>query len=82
MNAIFLKVDVDRCADTAAALGVNAMPTFIFYRNKIKLDTIQGADPQKLENKIQTYYIEEDVSKNEETIHGHVRYSVHLISII
>lgn len=33
-KAVFLKVDVDKCQETAAAQGVSAMPTFIFYRNK------------------------------------------------
>lgn len=32
---MFLKVDVDRCAETAGAQGVSAMPTFIFYRNRV-----------------------------------------------
>lgn len=35
-RAVFLKVDVDKCQETAAAQGVSAMPTFIFYRNKVK----------------------------------------------
>lgn len=35
-RAVFLKVDVDKCQDTAAAQGVSAMPTFFFYRNKVK----------------------------------------------
>lgn len=35
-RAIFLKVDVDKCSDTAAGQGVSAMPTFIFYRNRVK----------------------------------------------
>lgn len=35
MKAVFLKVDVDKCQETAAAQGVSAMPTFIFYRNRV-----------------------------------------------
>ena len=32
---------MDACPDTAAAQGVRAMPTFIFYRNKNKIDSMQ-----------------------------------------
>lgn len=55
-KASFLKVDVDLCKETAASQGVSAMPTFILYRNKSKLDRIQGADPQALEAKVKQYY--------------------------
>lgn len=55
-NAVFLKIDVDKCQETAAAQGVSAMPTFIFYRNKTKVDRLQGADAASLEAKIQQYY--------------------------
>lgn len=51
-KAIFLKVDVDKCQDTAAAQGVSVMPTFIFYRNRAKIDRMQGADITALEAKI------------------------------
>lgn len=54
-RAIFLKVDVDKCQDTAAAQGVQAMPTFIFYRNKSKIDRVQGASVEALEAKIQQH---------------------------
>lgn len=54
-RAVFLKVDVDVCAETAAAQGVSAMPTFIFYRNKLKIDRLQGADIQSLESKIKQH---------------------------
>lgn len=54
-KAIFLKVDVDKCQDTAAGQGVSAMPTFIFYRNRSKIDRIQGADIMGLETKIQEH---------------------------
>jgi len=54
-KAIFLKVDVDECQDTAASQGVSAMPTFILYRNKAKVDRIQGANILNLEAKIQQH---------------------------
>ena len=48
----FLQVDVDQCQETAAANGVSEMPTFIFFRNKTKIDKIQGADNKALEEKV------------------------------
>ncbi|CAG9766186.1 unnamed protein product [Ceutorhynchus assimilis] len=70
-RAIFLKVDVDQCQETAAAQGVSAMPTFIFYRNKTKVDRLQGADPTSLESKIQQYYGSEE-GEEIEGIAGHM----------
>jgi len=58
-RAVFLKVDVDQCQETAAANGVSAMPTFIFFRNKTKIDKIQGADNKALEEKIKQHYGED-----------------------
>lgn len=55
-RAIFLKVDVDKCQETAAAEGVSSIPTFIFYKNKATLDRIQGVNPSALESKIQQFY--------------------------
>lgn len=43
---------MDVCQDTAAGQGVSAMPTFIFYRNRAKIDRIQGADVETLQTKI------------------------------
>ncbi|KAG5673752.1 hypothetical protein PVAND_003772 [Polypedilum vanderplanki] len=59
-KAIFLKVDVDKCQETAAMQGVSAMPTFIFYRNKSKIDKITGADIGGLEAKIKQHYSDAD----------------------
>ncbi|RZC38103.1 thioredoxin-like protein 1 [Asbolus verrucosus] len=70
-KAVFLKIDVDKCQETAAAQGVSAMPTFIFYRNKTKVDTLRGADPTALENKIQQYYGSED-GEEAEAVAGHM----------
>jgi len=58
-NTVFLKVDVDQCQETAAAHGVTAMPTFMFFRNKTKLDKLQGADNKALEDMIKKHYGEE-----------------------
>lgn len=54
-RAVFLKVDVDECPETAAANSVSAMPTFIFFRNKTKVDRIQGADTAALEEKVKQH---------------------------
>merc|ERR1712029_721754 len=53
------KVDVDQCQETAAGQGVTAMPTFLFFRNKTKIDKLQGADNKALEEKIVHHYGEE-----------------------
>jgi hypothetical protein len=45
--------------------GVSAMPTFIFYRNRSKIDRIQGADIQGLEAKIRQH-IGSDVTGGED----------------
>lgn len=51
-NVVFLKVDVDKCPESAASHSVSAMPTFIFFRNKGKVARIQGADAAALEAKL------------------------------
>lgn len=69
-KAIFLKVDVDKCSEVAMTQGVSAMPTFIFYRNKSKIDRIQGADPNTLEAKIKQHYGAEGSSGGDEPDYG------------
>lgn len=58
-QAVFLRVDVDKCVDTAVAQGISAMPTFLFYKNKTKIDLLQGADSATLESKVQQHYVAE-----------------------
>ncbi|XP_023346225.1 thioredoxin-like protein 1 [Eurytemora carolleeae] len=69
-RAVFLKVDVDECQDTAAALSVSAMPTFIFFRNKTKIDRIQGADTNALEEKVKQHYGEEGAEEEDAGVKG------------
>jgi len=55
-QALFLGVDVDRCRETAVQYGVTAMPTFILFRNRTRLDLVRGAHAQELEEKIKRHY--------------------------
>ncbi|CAF4782494.1 thioredoxin-like protein 1 [Pieris napi] len=71
-RAVFLKVDVDRCAETASTQGVTAMPTFIFYRNRTRVDRLQGADNSTLENKVRQHYGTEDAGDEDNSVAGHM----------
>ncbi|XP_025084263.1 thioredoxin-like protein 1 [Pomacea canaliculata] len=72
-KALFLKVDVDQCPETAQGQGVTAMPTFIFYRNKVKIDSLRGADPGALEEKIRKWYQEdEEEGEGDIPVKGHM----------
>nr|CAB3267399.1 thioredoxin-like protein 1 [Phallusia mammillata] len=51
-DVAFLKVDVDKCEDTARQYQVTAMPTFKFEHQGKILATFSGADGTKLESKI------------------------------
>jgi len=63
-QALFLGVDVDKCRETAVQQGVTAMPTFILYRNRVRVDTVKGAHPQELEEKIRRHYGESGESSD------------------
>lgn len=55
-NAVFLKIDVDKCQGTAMANNVSAMPTFVFMRGRVEIDRLRGADKTQLENKVKQHY--------------------------
>ena len=44
----FTKINVDKQTELARAYGVTAMPTFMIFKNARNVQTIQGADRQKL----------------------------------
>jgi len=71
-KAVFLKVDVDQCQGTAQSEGVSAMPTFIFYRNKVKLDLMRGADAKQLEEKIKKWYGDDEGDDGDSPVKGHM----------
>lgn len=47
-EAEFVKVDVDKAEDVAAACSIQAMPTFHFYKGGVKVAEMMGADQAKL----------------------------------
>eukprot|EP00934_Nitzschia_sp_Nitz4_P005821 Nitzschia sp. Nitz4//scaffold10_size219509//24283//24709//NITZ4_001399-RA/size219509-augustus-gene-0.262-mRNA-1//-1//CDS//3329532833//5811//frame0 len=51
-GADFFKVDVDEAQDIAAECGIQAMPTFQFYKRGMKIDDMTGADKDKLALKV------------------------------
>jgi hypothetical protein len=44
----FTKINVDKQTELARAYGVTAMPTFMIFKNAHNVQTITGADRQKL----------------------------------
>jgi thioredoxin 1 len=49
-NLVVLKVDVDECEDLAAQYSISAMPTFVFIKNGTKVETMTGANADKLKS--------------------------------
>ena len=45
---VFVKVDVDEAEEVAGKCGIQAMPTFQFFRNGKKIQEMKGADQAKL----------------------------------
>jgi len=58
--------------ETAAANGISAMPTFMFFRNKTKIDSLRGADAGSLEEKIKKWYGSGDDNEDETIVKGQV----------
>uniref|UniRef100_A0A1A8P1G9 Thioredoxin-like 1 n=2 Tax=Nothobranchius TaxID=28779 RepID=A0A1A8P1G9_9TELE len=65
-QAAFLEVDVHVCQATAAANNISATPTFLFFRNRVRVDQYQGADAAGLEEKIKQH-TENDPGSNEDS---------------
>ena len=54
-DVVFVKVDVDDNEETAQACGIQAMPTFQFYKSKIKVHEFSGASEDKIKEAIASY---------------------------
>ena len=47
-DVTFIKVDVDINSETAAKVGIKAMPTFVAFANGKEFERLQGANDSKL----------------------------------
>uniref|UniRef100_A0A3P9Q7M2 Thioredoxin-like 1 n=1 Tax=Poecilia reticulata TaxID=8081 RepID=A0A3P9Q7M2_POERE len=65
-HVVFLEVDVHVCQGTAGANNISATPTFLFFRNRVRVDQYQGADAAGLEEKIKQH-TENDPGNNEDS---------------
>jgi len=54
-DVAFVKVDVDDNEETAAACGIQAMPTFQFYKGGSKIHEFSGASEEKIREAITKY---------------------------
>jgi len=69
-NIVFLKVDVDEVTPIADAAGVRGVPTFVFMKNGVKVESFSGADANKLENTIQKYNVTTSTTSSSFTLPG------------
>ncbi|KAF2129566.1 putative thioredoxin [Dothidotthia symphoricarpi CBS 119687] len=57
-NARFYKLDVDEVPDVAQELGIRAMPTFLLFKDGVRVQEVVGANPSALEAAIKKHYDE------------------------
>lgn len=55
-NVEFIKVNIDEAQDIANSCNVKFIPTFVFYKNNVIIDVLEGANKEKLKEKINMYY--------------------------
>eukprot|EP00928_Gymnodinium_smaydae_P038215 TRINITY_DN263_c1_g1_i1.p1 TRINITY_DN263_c1_g1~~TRINITY_DN263_c1_g1_i1.p1 ORF type:complete len:126 (-),score=39.13 TRINITY_DN263_c1_g1_i1:74-451(-) len=60
-NVMYLEVDVDENANVAEKYDIEAMPTFVFIRDKDTLEKFSGADVDKVR-----YTVKKHLGLNEE----------------
>jgi len=76
-KALFLRVDADKCFETAMKYQVSGVPFFVIYYNRAVVEKVQGANPQELELKIRLAEIEcrkaaaAAVDRSKSSVHSH-----------
>jgi len=71
-GAVLISVDIQKCPDAAMANNVTATPTFLFYRNKTKIDMLTGADPEALEARMNKHYNADALEVADAGVPGHM----------
>jgi len=55
-SVVFIHVDLDQFRNSISDLsGVHSVPTFLFFKNKRKVNEVKGANPQKLLQALNSY---------------------------
>ncbi|XP_064476940.1 thioredoxin-2-like [Ornithodoros turicata] len=54
-TVIFLKVDVDENEEISSEYAIQCMPTFLFIKNKAKVDEISGANQEKIKEMLEKH---------------------------
>lgn len=54
-EVLLLKVDIDEVEEVVGEYAVEVMPTFVFQRNGVKLDTLVGSNEHKLRQLIERH---------------------------
>jgi len=54
-DVVFLKADVDKLSTLSQEQGIEAMPTFKFYKNKKEVHMVRGADAAAVKEAVQKY---------------------------
>lgn len=52
LHARFLRVEAEEQPDISEAYSVSAVPYFVFFKDGKQVDTLEGADPSSLANKV------------------------------
>ncbi|CAM8984659.1 unnamed protein product [Rhodiola kirilowii] len=51
-HAVFLRVEAEEQPEISEAYSVSSVPYFVFFKDGNKVDTLEGADPSSLANKV------------------------------
>ncbi|KAH9614737.1 hypothetical protein KSS87_002878 [Heliosperma pusillum] len=51
-NALFFRVEAEEQPEISEAYSVSAVPYFVFFKDGKQVDTLEGADPSSLANKV------------------------------